>query len=273
MQNLEHYKSKIRQKLSPILADALLSIEQMKIPDEQKIAAFDLDGTLINGDIGESTFCYLKSIGHEFDFTWSEYLELLKTCNHRLAYSKLVTTMQGLLVKVVSNASRRLITSKSDTIFFTENNIDYSYPIPKQVVEMHNLIVYLKISGWKIAVISASNHISVRAVCEELFKLKPDFIRGIRTEIEVSDNSEDYFTDIIKGQISYGIGKVEVFHQLFGSNAIPLITAGDSAGDIDLMNLTSTDGFALLCSSSTDSNLHLKAKIKSDIQLIEFHLT
>ncbi len=270
MQNLEQYKSKIREKLRPQLAECLLSIEQKSIPNEQKIAAFDLDGTLINGDIGESTFCYLKSIGHEFDLTWSEYTDLLESGEKTLAYSKIITTMKGLLVKVVSNASRRLMTSQSDMIYFTENNKEHSYLIPKQIIDMHNLIVYLKISGWKVAVISASNHISVRAVCQELFKLKPDYIRGIRTEIEVNNNSEDFFTDVIKGHITYKEGKANVFRELFGQDAIPLLTAGDTEGDVELLNLTSPDGFAILCDNSSNSTSVLKQLIQSHIRTVEF---
>ena len=272
MQNLNQYKTKIREKLPNEIAASLLELENLELPDEQKIAVFDLDNTLINGDIGESVFCYLKSIGHEFDLKWKEYLELIDKKEYQNAYSNIITTMKGLSVKVVSNAARRLITSNSDSIYFSEDGIEYSYPIPKEIPDITHLIVYLKISGWKIAVISASSHISVRAVCETLFKLNPEYVRGVRTEIDVTDNYDDLYTDIIRGELSYGAGKVNVFHEMFGNDAKPLITAGDSLGDIDLMNLSSPNGFAIIRGASSAHRQHLKSKLRSDIKTIEYAL-
>jgi len=272
MQNLNQYKAKIREKLPTEIAAGLLKIENMELSKEQNIAVFDLDGTLINGDIGESVFCYLKSIGHEFDLKWKEYLELIDKKEYQTAYIKIITTMKGLSVKVVSNAARRLITSNSDFIYFSEDGVEYTYPIPKEIPDMTHLIIYLKISGWKIAVISASGHISVRAVCESLFKLNPEFVRGVRTEIEVTDNYDDLYTDIIRGEITYGEGKVKVFHEIFGIDSKPLITAGDSHGDIDFMNLTSKKGFAIICGASSAHKVHLKSKLKSEIKTIDFAL-
>lgn len=268
MHNLSYYRTRILSKLPNEISDSISKIESLNFSPNELIAAFDLDGTLIDGDIGEATFCYLKSIGHEFELKWKDYLDLLESGNSLSAFTQIITTMKGLSVKVVANASRRLLTSNSNMIHFSEDGVEYDYPIPKIIHNMYNLIVYLKISGWKIAVISASNHISVRAICDEFFKLDPSYVRGIRTELDVSDNNENLFTDFIKGNVSYGLGKYDILCEMFGSDTKPLITAGDSKGDLYLLNNTHLSGFAIVNCKFESQFQNLLSEVNKQVKIV-----
>ncbi|MFA7625610.1 MAG: HAD family hydrolase [Candidatus Kapaibacterium sp.] len=263
--NIEIYKEKIIRKINPKTAQIITRIEESGIDDEEKIAVFDLDGTLIEGDIGDAIFCFLISSGYSFDFKWSNYQDMLAVKNYRNAYIDIVTTMKGMDVKTIVWAASALLKSNSNYFDFEEDGIKYSMQIPKPIPEMQYLLTYLKLSKWKISVISASSHIAVRTVCDKLFKLKPDYIRGIKTELEVSDEYIDLFTDRISGTVTYREGKAVNFRELFGNDAKPIITAGDSHGDIELLNLTPDNGLVLICSKTPEdidflrNNLNTKA--------------
>ncbi|MBX3044817.1 MAG: haloacid dehalogenase-like hydrolase [Candidatus Kapabacteria bacterium] len=273
MKNLTEYKNKIINKLRPNLKEAILELEMKNICDDEKIAVFDLDNTLINGDIGDSLYCYLKSTGHEFDYKWSDYQAMLARKDYQNSYCDIITTMKGLNISTVYNAAKHLISTNSEIICFSEDGIEYEFPVPTPIPEMQILVTYLKISGWKVGVISASYHIAVKAVCESLFNLNPQFIRGVRTEIEVTEKYEDLITDIIKGTVTYRQGKADVFQELFGEGVKPLISAGDSHGDIELLNLTSQNGLIILCGKSLSNINFLKSKIESNAKFVDFQVS
>jgi phosphoserine phosphatase len=270
MINSKIYISKILDRLNPLIKNEFLRIQDLNIPDSEKIAAFDLDNTLINGDICESVFCYLKANNFELDLKWSDYLKLLDSGNFKKAYCDIITALKGLNIRTINSYVQTLINSNSIEIHFEEDGREYKYPLPKIKHDMINLIVLLKISGWKVSIISASSHIMVRKISDLLFKLNPEFVHGIKTEIEVTDNYEDLFTDKICGIITYSEGKSEQYKQLFGEIK-PLITAGDSIGDIELINLTSEVGFSIICGNTISEMNSLKSLINQNIKTINSH--
>lgn len=269
MHNLNQYKAKILGRINPGLAAELYRIDGYDLAPEEKIAAFDLDDTLIEGDIGEAVFCYIKAAGNDIPLKWKDYLEMIEAKEYERGYCDIITSMEGMNIKTIANSAKNLISSNSEIIIFTEDGIEYNYPIPKPIIEMQNLIVYLKISGWKISVISSSSQIAVRSVTDYLFKLYPEYVRGIKTEIYVTDNYDDLFTTKIQGTVPFREGKAEVFRDMFG-DLQPLITAGDSRGDIELLNLTSDKGFAILCGKNLSNLEFLKNSISKNIKIIEF---
>ena len=269
MQNLNQYKAKILGRINPELAAELYRIDGYDIAPEEKIAAFDMDGTLIEGDIGEAVFCYLKASGNDIPLKWKDYLEMIEAKEFKKGFCDIITSMEGMNIKTIANSAKNLISSNSEVITFTEDGIEYNYPIPKPIPEMQNLMVYLKISGWKISVISSSSHISVRSVTDFLFKLNPDYVRGIKTEIYVTDNYEDLFTAKVQGTVPFRKGKAEVFSDMFG-NIQPLITAGDSLGDVELLNLTSEKGLVMLCGNNLSNREFLKNSISKNLKIVKF---
>jgi phosphoserine phosphatase len=265
--NLSAYQSKILEKLNPEISKELLRIESLDI--ENKIAVFDMDGTLLDGDLGEAVFCYMKANGYELNLKWRDYLDLLERGNTFEAYTQMVKSFKGINARSVMNATRNLLKTNSNEIFFKEDDIEYKYPVPVVNIEMLNLIVYLKISKWKVSAISATSHIIVKEFTDSILKLEPLFVRGIRSEFYVTDNYEDLFTEELKGEITYREGKVKVLNEIFADTK-PLLTAGDSLGDIELLNSTSNDGFAILCGKSNAHLNFLKKHINPEIKTVNF---
>lgn len=271
MTDYTKYLEKILHKLPENIAEEIRRVESDISKQNEKIALFDFDGTLIYGDIGESIFTFLKANGHNIDFRWSEYLALVNNNELKKAYVQMVTSMKGINLNTVRNAARHLIKSSSSEIFFSEDGKNYTYPLPKSVSGMINIIYYLKLSGWKISVISASYHYAVREVCNELFKLSNEYIRGIKTELYVTDNYEDIITENVLQPIPVLKGKADVYKEMF-ANAKPLITAGNTTADKYLLELTADSGIAIISGMKNSERELVKKSIDKNIKTVDFRM-
>lgn len=261
---IESYREKILALIPENIRYQLLRLENLERSGEigpaDKIAAFDMDGTLIDGDIGEAAFFMLRSLGYEFEFSWTEYLELLEKGQHSDDYAKIVTTMKGLPIGTVENATLKMFEMHEKEITITENGREYSFPLPVRSEVMNYIVTYLKISGFTVFVISASNFVSVRAIAKEWYGIPQENVLAVKTEIVVDDQYRDYFTDKIAGIMTYGEGKVDALRQRIGDMP-PLIAAGDTEGDLPLLNLVHPSGSVILCGTAPEKIEALHSKL------------
>ncbi|MCK4836127.1 MAG: HAD family hydrolase, partial [Candidatus Aminicenantes bacterium] len=142
----------------------------------QKIAVFDLDNTLLIGDIGDAVFAQLKKYESEQLLTiqqkpmpleWQEYRHLIHKGKQEKAYKRVVTCMAGLPLNTLLQTTRNIIHSTSNNIHINGDTV----PVPTVNPTLYSLIRYLKKKGFRIFIISASNHYSVRMIARELFDL------------------------------------------------------------------------------------------------------
>ncbi|MGA3244927.1 MAG: haloacid dehalogenase-like hydrolase [Bacteroidota bacterium] len=200
----------------------------------ERVAAFDLDGTLLTGDIGDAVFAYLILEGRRLTLTWREYQHLVRTHRSK-AYRAVVEAMAGLEIKTVVQATSAVINLAKDYITLGSDRVR----IPKPRPLLSQFVSLLHEFHYQVFVISASNHISVQHVAQTWFNIPPSHAFGIQGRIR-----EGRLTSELVTPVPVGPGKAEVFKLVSGS-ALPLITGTDSALDIPLLRLTHPGGFSL----------------------------
>jgi phosphoserine phosphatase len=215
------------------LVNTLSDIEQYA-RSMKKIAVFDLDNTLLVGDIGEAVFAKLKLQGYMPEYRWEDYRRTLNS-NRREAYTGVVRAMSGLSERLVQRATLELFSRREGYLELDRSFIPVPYPHPL----MQHLVARLRDSGYQVYVISASNEISARLAVWKLFGIPPSNVFAIRQHSQFG-----VLTDQLVEPIPINEGKVEVFRKYIGETN-PLITAGDSYLDIPMLRLTDPAGLTI----------------------------
>jgi phosphoserine phosphatase len=229
-----------------------LSRGRLKV--SRRIAVFDLDDTLLEGDIGDAVFAELKRKESQAPLTvekkrlpleWQQYRSLIREGKKEEAYRQVVTCMAGIPRETVVETTRSLIRDRPGPIEIQGENL----PVPRANPDMIPLIRLLKKLKYHIMIISASNHFSVRVAAVELLKLPGSRAFGIRPRLSyVRDSSQSGRTAILTGRLCQPVpwarGKAELYHRLCPGIA-PLITGGDSRSDLFLLDLTHPQGLAI----------------------------
>lgn len=200
----------------------------------RKIAVFDLDNTLLVGDIGESVFAALKLKGYLPGLAWDRYRRLLNS-NKMEAYCKVVTAMSGLSERTVHRVTLDVLTRKDPYLELEKSFIAVPYANPVMV----RLVSHLRSTGYQIYVISASNEISARLAAWHFFEIPPLNVFGIRQH-----QRRGTLTEELLEPLSIGEGKVDVYRKYIGT-VDPLITGGDSPLDVPMLQLTDPRGLSL----------------------------
>lgn len=200
----------------------------------RKIAAFDLDNTLLVGDIGEAVFAQLLADGHDLPITWSDYRKLI-IAHRKEAYETIVKALCGLSVGTVVKATHEVLFSTSADIQVPDGSVatPYAHPV------MHSFVHYLRRLMYDVYIFTASNEISARIATSQLFGIPESNVFGVRSKID-----HDLLTDQIVLPPPIEDGKAQVYHRYIGS-ATPFITAGDSSLDIPLLRLTNPLGLSI----------------------------
>ena len=202
--------------------------------DHVKIALFDLDNTLIIGDIGEAVFAHLLADGAPLKCTWEEYQSFLR-CDVSAAYRLVVESMAGLTIREVEEATMKLL--KKPASFIRAGNAHV--PVPKPHPGMKKLVSLLRILRYNIYVISASNQISARMTAEEFFGISPACSFGIETK-----TVSGFLSATLVKPFPIAAGKADVYHKYI-STLPPLLTATDSLIDAPMLGLTDPIGLSL----------------------------
>jgi phosphoserine phosphatase len=213
----------------------LLENRAGKLPaDRIKIALFDLDNTLLVGDIGEAVFVQLLTNGLSLKCTWEEYQSFLRR-DVSAAYRLVVESMAGLTIREVEEATVKVLKNPDSTIKYGKAEV----PVPRPHPGMKKFVMQLRKLKYNIYVISASNQTSVRIAAEEFFGISPECSFGIETKITGGRLS----ATLVK-PYPIGGGKKEVYHKHIGPSA-PLVTATDSINDVQMLSLTDPVGLSV----------------------------
>jgi len=200
----------------------------------KKIAVFDLDNTLLLGDIGEAVYAALKLQGHLPGLAWEKYRRLLNASKAE-AYCSVVTAMSGLPERTVHKVTLEVLSRKDAYLELEKSFIAVPRPHPV----MARLVTYLRLIGYQVHVISASNEISARLAAWRFFEIPPFNVFGIRQRIDRGRLSGELFEPIPIGE-----GKVAAYRRFIGS-IDPIIAGGDSPLDVPMLQMTDPRGFAL----------------------------
>lgn len=245
----KEFKGKLPEKLFSGIETIEKSIDKKKINPTEKRAVFDLDNTLLIGDIGDALFARLKEAekkesvkvdGTKINFSWSEYRNLIKTGNSEKAYKDVVKSMSGIPLATVKAFTRELIHNDFMYIEIEEEKV----PIPFVNPVMETLINFLNALNYKIFVISASNATSVKLICREFFDIPEENAFGIESVLKKIDEKLSIFTNELIDPVPVGEGKARLYIKEKG-DVLPLIVAGDSLWDVPLLKTVHEDGIPM----------------------------
>ncbi len=227
------------------------------LPKKEKIVVFDMDNTLLIGDIGDATFAQLRIEEQEgpvtidntpIPLTWKDYETLLEEKGKVEAYTRVLTAMKGI-------PFRRLLEATCYVMELGEQeDCDYlelegrRIPVPRINPVMAAVVNYLDFLGYTIYVISATNMYSTQWVVNHYFDIPFSRIFGLKPVIREDSKYGRVIGDVVEPPVTVGAGKVEAYRQLIGS-APPLISAGDSDSDLEMLDLTGPDGLVILVGS------------------------
>ena len=235
------------------ILECLLNIEQRfgesHLGGKSRTAVFDLDNTLLVGDIGNAVFAQVLSEDVPLSLTWSEYQQMIKE-DPSTAYIEAVRTLNGLSLDYLIKATKRVLCSSADTIWCDGVEV----PVPKANQIMHEVIHLLRQWEYTIFVISASNDVSAKVAASTLFDIPVNNIAGIKPRI-----LNGMITTQILNPIPVGDGKVAQYRLLSG-DCMPMIVATDSDMDLPLLQMCDPDGLAILVGEN--ESLYAKARME-----------
>lgn len=244
--------------------DLLQKIEALKISPQsgitKKIAVFDLDNTLLIGDIGDAVFAQLLLDKAPVAFTWREYQDLIDQKKKREAYEKVITTMAGLPVDTLIDTTKKVLHCGLDYLKLPE--ADVPVPIPNPVLQA--LLKFLKTADYEIYVISATNQFSVRVTVREFFDLPDSRVFGIKPAVQEKQDETKGKILVLGSELEPPVpvdeGKVEVYRKYAGSIQ-PLLTAGNSETDIPMLNLAASSSLIIWVGTDAARFEAIKPKI------------
>ncbi len=225
--------------------------QRSKIAPVEKIAAFDLDNTLLVGDIGDAVFALLRitekesgkplSIhGKAITLTYQEYNDVLKNKGKKVAYPLMTTAMAGIPKEKLVEITKEAAYWKSTSLEIEGLRIPVPYPNPV----MQSLLFYLKYLGYKVFIISATNQFSVEWAAKEFFDISPEHVFAMKPSVSYDSMHGEILGDFIDGPITVATGKVDAYNLLVGKVS-PLITAGDSTTDLEILDITDPNGLII----------------------------
>lgn len=243
----------IPNTLVSILNDFFSRIHTNKEYAKNKIAAFDLDNTLLRGDIGDASIAHLLDNELSPNFTWAEYQELINEGQKKQAYIEASKVFAGMEPDCVRRFANVILTKKDDYISFFETDLLIKVPVPRVNPKMKYIVDRLLDEKFKIFIISASNQFLVEEAAK-LFGISVKRCFGFKHYLDTIDNLQIITPQLIE-PLPYADGKGKVYSE-FISDMAPLITAGDSISDIPLLKMTDENGLILWLGDSDVINKH-----------------
>lgn len=235
------------------ILECLLDIEQRfgesHLGGKSRTAVFDLDNTLLVGDIGNAVFAQLLSEDVPLSLSWSEYQQMVQE-DPSAVYIEAVRALSGLSLDDLIKATKRVLSSGSNAILYEGIEV----PVPKANQIMLEVVHLLRQWEYTIFVISASNDVSAKVAASTLFGIPVNNIAGIKPKI-----LNGTITTQILNPIPVGDGKIAQYRLLSG-DCMPMIVATDSVSDFPLLQMCDPDGVAILVGEN--ESLYEKAKME-----------
>ncbi len=231
------YHIKYTEKKIP--QEIIERINELHITDKS-FAAFDLDNTLLIGDIGEAVFALLVKKKFIKNFGWKDYLSQMKK-NKLKAYKHIIDIMQGLQLGILEKVTLEVLNKKAAI------SIEgYKIPIPKRSEMMKLILEMLAEKGMPTYVITASNEVSAAIICKKYFEIPASHIIGAEVSIDKKG-----IIQVGAKEFPYAKGKVNILKKRFKNK--PLVTGGDSPGDKYLINYTAQGGIQLWAGKAAEN--------------------
>jgi len=213
---------------------------------QHSYSAFDLDNTLLLGDIGHAVFATLINKNLVKGFTWNDYINMRKV-SIEAALKKIIEVMNGIELTTLKSITENIIESKDEYIEVEGIKIITPKPNPT----MLSIISFLKSKGIDVYVVTASNKISADIICWKFFGIPSSNVFGSETKTK---NGKIHFES--ETMIPFAEGKVKTLTKKFKEK--PLVTGGDGIWDKYLLDYTNKDGIKLWLGQDQEEYQKLK---------------
>ncbi len=201
--------------LSKEFQDALrLALEHHCEDGGRPLAAFDADGTLWRGDIGESLLRWLIAGKHLLDVDYS--IDIWDDYEHRVAQNRTAGYVHA--VALMKRIPESQISSWC---------AQAAYAWPNYRPEMKGLVDFIRGHGVEVCIISASNRWII-AEAAPYAGFRPEETAGIAVEVR-----DGLLTETPVEPVTCNQGKVEAIQKRWGRR--PLLAFGDSFGDKEML--------------------------------------
>ncbi len=190
------------------------ALEHHSDEGRRRIAAFDADGTLWKGDIGEALLRWLiagqllRDVDYSID-VYDDY-EHRVSLNRTAGYIHAVALMQGIPEEQVVLWCRQMANAW-----------------PNYRPEMKGLVDYVRGNGCEVWIVSASNRWII-AEAGPFMGFRPEETLGISLEVH-----DGVLTSKAQHPVTCNAGKVEAIDVHIGQR--PLLAFGDSLGDLEML--------------------------------------
>jgi phosphoserine phosphatase len=252
-----NFKSIYQSELIQRLLEQEQRFGESHLGGKNRIALFDLDNTLLVGDIGDAVFAQLLIDGLPLPLTWKEYRSTCKK-NPSVAYVDVVRALEGISMEYIIRVSKRLLLSNQEYLYWEGEPVR----IPKPNLLMLEVVRLLRDWNYLLFVVSASNDLSAKVAGSVLFDIPINNIAGIKPKL-----LGDKFTNAVHDPIPIGVGKVAQYRLMCGDN-MPMIVATDSMLDLPILQICDPDGTVII----VGGNEELYGKAKEELsQTISIH--
>jgi phosphoserine phosphatase len=223
---------------------------------KNRIALFDLDNTLIVGDIGEAVFAQLLIDGFPLPLTWKEYQRLRKE-DPGFAYVEAVRAMEGITFEHIIRVSKHILQSDDQFLICEGEHVCR----PKPNLLMQEIIRLLRDWYYSIFIVSSSNDISAKIAGSVLFDIPINNITGIKPMVIGKK-----FTRKVLEPIPVGIRKIAQY-RLMSGDRMSMIVAANSELDLPLLHLCDPDGIVIVVGENQGLYENAKKELSLTIHL------
>ena len=246
------YQSELIQRL----LDQEQRFGESHLGGKNRIGLFDLDNTLLVGDIGDAVFAQLLLDGFALPLSWKEYRSMCKE-NPGFAYVEVVKALEGISTEYIIRISKRLLLSDQEYLYCEGEpvRIPKSHPLMLEVVHLLRDWHYL------LFVVSASNDISAKVAGSVLFDIPINNIAGIKPKL-----SGNKITNAVLDPVPVGVGKVAQYRLMCGDN-MPMIVATDSMLDLPILQICDPDGTAIIVGDNEELYTNAREELSHSISM------
>ncbi len=223
-----------------------------------KIAIFDLDNTLLLNSISEAAIAYLLENEIDIKFKWSEYEKLKFGGSGIDAYTKASQSFAGMEDSCIKRFADVVLNNKDEFITFFEGAHIIKVPVPKINPHLKQIVELLKNNEFQIYIIAPVNQFLLETAAIR-FGISKKHCYGIKHKLNYYESIQVLDKQILP-PLPFAEEKKKIYRQ-FISESAPLFTASSSSNDLPLFEFALKNGF-ILWTGKNQINKNIASSIK-----------
>ncbi len=205
-----------------------------------KNAFFDLDNTLLVGDIGELIILAILKEKLKFEMNWNDYQNCIIQFGEPFAYKEIIKAKKGNTIDDLKQLTKTIL-QDSNPYHYVESKFSIQKDKPKPNKELKSLIQELIYRNFNIFVVTAGSHFVAESIIELWFPEIPnENVYGVKNHI-----INGLLTDELEHPYPINEGKGLILEQILNGQKA-LITVGDSPNDLYMFGQTHQKGLKLI---------------------------